>query len=136
MPILADYLRDSENTLYRIYPDANGELHIAAPYEEDSWTDPSYSALDPLLYQTLTDSAGTTWYIYPTVNGELTISTDAPTGQSVVAAGGWREYTEITPTEATVGDEIYLKMKDTDSTDWYVYPNSEGELIITTTEPS
>ncbi len=147
MPILADHLRDANNKLYRIYPDANGELHIAPPvesdawtddtYTSDSWTDPSYTTPDtPLLYQTLADSAGTTWYVYVNTDGEIVISTVQPTGQDATLTGAWREFLEITPTEATVGDEIYLALKDSDNTDWYVYPNSNGELIITNTEPS
>ncbi|MBU1235013.1 MAG: hypothetical protein KKC77_19170 [Proteobacteria bacterium] len=136
MTLLADYLRSTDNEIYRIYPNADGELVIDTDLWEDGWTDESYiiPTESGLTYRTLADSAGTTWYLYAS-NQELVLTTTAPSA----TVGTWNDYiygNAITETEATVGDEIYLALADSDSTDWYVYPNSDGELIITTTEPS
>ena len=137
MALLADFLRDSSGEAYRVYPNTGGELVIDTDLWEDPWTDPTYTIPTEagMTYQTLADSAGTTWYFYINTDGEGVITTVAPT----VTVGTWNDPvygTKVTPDEATTGDEIYLSLADSDSTEWFVYPNSAGELIITTTEPS
>ena len=143
MTIVADFLRDSGGTLWKVYPNADGELVVTDVIgypDTEAWTQPTYLA--PTTYQTtyrtLADSAGTTWYIYINTNGEVVISTTQPT---TVDAGIWYDYvygyhTNTDENEATTGNEIYDALEDVDGTDWYIYPNANGELIITTTEPS
>lgn len=138
MTTIADYLRDSNGTVHRIYPNSDGELVITTSLWDDIWTDPSYTIPTDqgFTYRTLADSAGTTWYLYPspTTEGELVLSNALPN----VTVGVWNEpiYVPVlTEAEAVSGNEIYLAMADA-TTDWYVYPNSDGELIISTIEPS
>ena len=141
MTILADFLRDSQGSVHRIYPIGGGELRITTSQLDDGWSDPSYTIPSggELTYQTLVDSAGTTWYLWPTSieegEGELWLTTVLPDP----IEGTWNEPIygdKLTPTEATTGNEIYLAMRQLDATDWYVYPDGEGGYTITTTEPS
>lgn len=141
MTILADFLRDTTGKVWRIYPNISGELVIfnslLTPWDEEDWSDPSYTipTAQALTYRTLADSAGKTWYIYMNTNGEIVITDTAPT----VTTGVWSEPLyglPVTPNEATTGNEIYLSLVDSAATDWFVYPNADGELIISTTEPT
>lgn len=134
MTILADFLRDSNGIVHRIYPNDTGELVISTDLWDDGWTDPSYTI--PTMnadYRTLADSSGTTWYIYVTTNGEIVITTTAPTAN----AGIWEDpvYGAIAPEASATGNEIYWALQSITSTEWFVYPNDLGELIITTIEP-
>jgi len=143
MTIVADFLRDSAGKWWKVYPTDHGELAITDVIDYPStevWTQPTYTV--PTTYQTtyrtLADSAGTTWYVYMNTDGEVVISTTQPT---TVDAGIWYDYvygyhTNVDETEATTGDEIYDALEDINGTDWFIYPNADGELIITTTEPS
>ena len=137
MTILADFLRDTTGKVWRIYPNISGELVIFnSLWDEEDWSDPSYiiPTTQALTYQTLADSAGNTWYIYVNTDGEIVITDTAPT----VTAGVWSEptYNPVTADEAATGNEIYLSLVDSAATDWFVYPNADGELIISTTEPT
>jgi len=148
MTLLADFLKDSNGKTWRVYPGPDGELRItdvnveSAAEDEFSkpiyiattWGNPSYTIPGyNVVYWTLKDSAGTTWYVYPNSLGELVITNVEPP----MTAGIWMDcdYTSLEAT-AVVGGEIYTAMKDADLTAWYVYPNSLGELIITTVQPS
>lgn len=136
MALLADYLRDSQGIVHRIVPSVSGEHLISTNTLLDSlWSEPSYTIPTMIAdYRTLADSAGTTWYIYVADNDEIVITTTSPG----TVAGIWKDhvYSTVTPTEATLGNEIYLALADENSVDWYVYPNSFGELVISTTEPA
>jgi len=136
MALLADYLRDSENKVYRIYPNAYGELVIDTDlYGDDPWTYPTYTVpTNARTVRTLADSGGTTWYLYINTHGEAVLTDTDPTP----SAGYWADPiygVTVTETEATVGDEIYLALADA-TTDFYVYPNTDGELVLSTTEPA
>lgn len=138
MTLLADYLRDNTGKTFRIAPNFDGELVISADIWDEEWTAPTYvTGTRYAEFQTLADSAGTNWYVYVRTDEGYPEIVISPTALSM-SSGVWDEAkygTKLTPTEATVGDEIYLAMKDTLGTDYYVYPNAEGELIIATTEP-
>lgn len=140
MTILADYLRDNTGKTHRIYPNADGELVITSDYWDESWTNPTYAYGSTYTdYQTLADSAGNTWYIYLNTEGEYTeivISDTAPSSNAGVWLDPVYETGKQAPTEATTGDEIYMALQTSGGADYYVYPNSDGELVITTTEPS
>ena len=139
MTTLADFLRDSAGTLWKIYASGDGEIVVAhgdmsGIYPD--WTEATYitPAGAAPTYRTLADSAGTTWYMYMDPSGSLVLSTTEPTA----VGGTWNkyEYISIPETEATIGDEIYLNIEDLTGTDWYVYPSEDGEFILSTTEPS
>ena len=134
MTILADFLRDNQGVVHRIFPDETGELHITNSQLDDLWGEPTYimPSAGPIEYQTLKDSDGNTWYVYPTSANELVISTTAPT----IGAGSWGEPVygdKVIPVQS--GSIIYELLKTVASTSMYVYPNTVGELIVTTTEP-
>jgi hypothetical protein len=145
MTILSDFLRDNQGTVVRIYPDASGELLVVTPNQfDDGWSDASYTIpTEGYEYRTLADSDGNTWYAYVVrvqadgeTHHEIQISSAAPTSQP---AGIWREPkygAALVATAADVGSEIYLAFEDLSGTDWYVYPTNEGELKITTVQPS
>ena len=147
MTVLADFLRDTTGKIWRIYPNTrrnpvtgqyqSAELLMTDSLWDDAWSDPSYTipTAQALTYRTLADSAGKTWYIYMNTNGEIVITDTAPT----VTTGVWSEPLyglPVTPNEATTGNEIYLSLVDSAATDWFVYPNADGELVISTTEPT
>ena len=139
MTIIADFLVNSRDVSYKLYPNSEGEIVISPEFVEDQsdiWTATTYTipTESTITYQTLADSAGKTWYLYISGDGEAVLTTTAPSD----VAGAWsncRYQNKITPTEATIGNEIYLALADSDSTSWYVYPNASGELIVTTTAP-
>jgi hypothetical protein len=85
---------------------------------------------------TLKDSDGNTWYLYAetvaTKEGGMTVSDAIPTQ----TPGIFNEpvYQEVTPSEGTTIH--YLTLEATDGSDWYIYPDAFGELIITDVEPS
>ena len=85
---------------------------------------------------TLKDSAGFTWYVYP-VDGEFAVSDTDPSP----VPGEWDEYNYAkhealgTSTGATSGI-VYLTFENTAGVDKYVYPHTNGSLIITDTEPT
>lgn len=145
MIILSDFLRDNYGQVIRIYPSASGELLISTPTQlDDSWSEPSYTIpTEGYEYRTLADSAGNTWYAYVVrieteeeIQHEIRISDVAPTAQS---KGVWREPKygiSLVETAADTGNEIYLAFEDLSGTDWYVYPTVDGELRITTSQPS
>ena len=142
MTIVADFLRDNSGKTWKVYPNTDGELVItdAVDYPDtETWTEPSYLAptTHQITYRTLADSAGTTWYVYVNTDGEIVISIIQP---STVAEGIWYDtlygyHTNTDEQEAATGNEIYDALKDIDGVNWYVYPNANGELIMTTTEP-
>ncbi len=89
---------------------------------------------EQITYWALNDGT-TAWYVYPNSGGEGVISTTEPTDET----GIWEEYVYVQrPDLTTTADSgiIYITMTDSDGDNWYIYPNSGGELIITTTEPS
>jgi hypothetical protein len=135
MTLLADYLRSSDNTIYRLYPNAYGEIVIDPTLEKDTWTYATYPTPgNPQSVRILADSAGTTWYMYVNTFGEAVLTTTLP-----ASSAGWLNplyRDEVTETEATVGDEIYLALADAAGTDFYVYPNTYGELVVSTTAPA
>jgi len=140
MPLLADFLKDNQDTTWKIYPSPDGELMLTEDmgYEEEGWEDPSYTipGQAQMTYQTLADSSGGTWYMYPTPEQELILTQLQPPS----LGGVWADYVYVgadkqAPTEAATGDEIYLSFADVNGTDWYVYPNAQGELVITNAEP-
>ena len=139
MTITSDILRDAQGNVYRIFPEpVDGELTIDPDLWEDLWDDPTYTIPTGgrLTYRTLIDDAGSTWYMYPVnvgdLEGELAIDDTAPTPQ----AGVWSDpvYEEQTPTAGTTIQ--YMTYVDEDDKTWYIYPDANGELIITDTQPS
>lgn len=90
---------------------------------------------EQIIYWTLADSAGTTWYVYPNTDSELVITEVAPTDET-----GWYDYFYSSTDSISTADSgiKYVTLWDTGYplNEWYIYPNSDGELIITTTEPS
>jgi hypothetical protein len=88
---------------------------------------------EQIVYWILEDDSGTAWYVYPNTDSELVITDAAPTDET-----GWYDYFYASnSTISTAGSGIkYVTLSDSGSTSWYIYPNSDGELIITTTEPS
>jgi hypothetical protein len=137
MTILADFLRDAENNTYRLYPNTDGEIVIdSSLFDDDAWTAPTYTVpTDAKTVRTLADSGGNTWYLYVNTDGEAVLTDTDPTP----SGGIWLDPiygTEISETSATIGNEIYLALQDSASTDWYVYPNTDGELVISSTEPA
>ena len=148
MTTLADFLRDSAGTLWKIYASGDGEIIVTTgevtglyngwtqtTYNAATWTEATYSiptSIKPTV-RTLADSAGTTWYMYMDPEGALVLSTTEPSA----VPGTWTKYDYgLDETEASTGDEVYLKVDDISGTDWFVYPSVDGEYILTTTEPS
>ena len=91
---------------------------------------------EQIIYWTLVDSAGTSWYVYPNSDGELTISDTEPTDEA-----NWSDYVYVQRDSSDIiftadSGIIYVNLVDSAGTDWYIYPNTSGELIITDTEPS
>lgn len=88
-------------------------------------------------FWTLADSAGATWYVYPTTDGELGITDTIP---QTSEAGQWvsNNYQFEDNDNPTTADSgiIYMTFTDSSSVTWYVYPNTDGELVIDTEEPS
>jgi len=140
MTIIADFLRDNQDTTWKIYPSPQGELILTQDVPpDDAWSDVEYTVNDTgqVTYQTLADSNGTTWYLYPLSTGEFILTQTLP---AVVAGGVWYDFIYgaadiLTPDEAATGDEVYLSLADVNSIPWYVYPNDQGELVISTVEP-
>ena len=88
---------------------------------------------EQIIYWTLSDGA-TSWYVYPNSDGELIISTTEPGTET-----DWEDYRYLTYADLTSTADsgiVYVTLADSGDTEWYIYPNSDGELIITDTEPS
>jgi hypothetical protein len=93
-----------------------------------------------ITYWTLVDSNGDSWYVYPGIGNaltELVISDIQPTG---VENGEWKplEYVfepSTNPSTAASGI-VYLTMVNVSGDTRYIYPNTSGELVIDTEEPS
>ena len=146
MALTSHTFRDAEGNRYRVYPEpVDGEDYTELTTDSDLWTDeeewsdPSYTipTVQDKTYRTLKDSAGTTWYLYAETEapGEGTVVFDSvqPTAQ----AGVWNEpiYEEQTVLEGTTID--YLKLTDPENGDtYYLYPSTDGEPILSDTEPA
>ena len=89
---------------------------------------------EQIVYWSLADSAGTSWYVYPNADGELIVTTTEPDTET-----DWENFRYITYPDLSSTAEsgiVYVTLTDASDDDWYVYPNSDGELILTDTEPS
>ena len=97
-----------------------------------------------ITYWTLADSNGKEWYVYPTTDttvgnagAELVFTDIEPTS---VEAGEWQcqEYVFEPSTNPSTADSgiIYLTMVNASGDTRYVYPNTNGELVIDTEEPT
>jgi len=91
---------------------------------------------EQIVYWTLNDGTDA-WYVYPNSDGELVITDTEPTDET----GIFEDYVYVQRDDSDIiltadSGIIYAKLTESDDTAWYIYPNSDGELIITDTEPS
>jgi len=156
---ISEFLRDANGRRWRISPDGNGQLVVgsdslqdddwaAASYPATTWTGTAYTVpgLTVPTVELLTDAAGTIWYLYVNTNGDLVLSTDDPlesyyANSTRVVRGAWSDHmyeddTTETVEEAATGNEIYESLVDSLGTSWFAVPDANGNLIITTTEPT
>ncbi len=136
----AHHLRDTLGNVYRltvIPVDAGAEFQIDPNLWDEAWGNPSYAIpteQNP-TYLTLKDGNGTTWYMYGITedkDGNYAFSNVSP----VTAFGIWNEPTYETRTVQQGTVIHYIELIDEDGTSWYIYPDANGETIISPTEPA
>lgn len=91
---------------------------------------------EQIIYWALHDGVNN-WYVYTNSYGELVITDTEPTDET----GIWEDYVYVQRDDSDIiftadSGIIYAKLVDSSDTEWFIYPNTDGELIITDTEPS
>ena len=83
-----------------------------------------------ILADFLRDSSGKAWRIYADENGALVVSDVSTASQE---SESWTDSSYTVPTTFT---PIYRTLADSAGNIWYIYPDTNGGIVVDDTEPT
>lgn len=140
MALTSHHFRTTTGRVFRAYSEPvadHAEIVLDSNLWEEAFSDPTYTVPTEQNpgYLTLKDDTGTTWYLYAeeeaTDHATLVVDSASP----ATAAGVFNEPVYETRSEQEGTTIHYFELVDEDGNEWFIYPNSNGEGIITATEP-